>query len=697
MGKGHKERRREKRAVEVGERDQDERILKQELEEENEKKIEEQQALKKEKEQQVNNEKLIETSSDTDSGHGSSIATSTNSPKVSKSSQQDESIENQKRRTLIKGLINIGNTCFFNVVIQSLAHTPLLIDTMYQTIRILMNENEKKYSSTTTAQLMNVFDEFTSTEKKKPSIDPKLLFNSLIQRIPLYKGYDQHDTHELFMNLMSILRAEENQLKHLQSKPSNHSDNDDDPSKMFCLIGCNEPYTIYDSIFSGHLLDVITCKKCEKSLMKIEPFLGLLLPLTDRMTPGENYRNRRKRDDYTGTKPKKETKILSRKQQKALQKQEKKNSRRSAGTSTGKIKGRQAAKKKTVEEQLPLDESSPLPTTEETIVKNEENENKESSDVKTDKSDHEKAEEEEQQEQSIVENNEGEEQEQPTVENKEEEEQADEESEDDDEEESKGPLTAVESTCMLSDMVSKLTLIHETASRPLPFVDENLAQKFLNCHKTVKNSSVPDETDNIKTLEQCFQRYFKPETLSGENLFDCYYCRSVDKTQKKVLTEATRQTVFFQLPPILPVFLKRFQMYGSHSEKINRFIEFPLQLDLTDRCSAQITTTSSIYTLYAVIEHSGTLRSGHYIAYIKQSMNDIDLLNKHYSKPIDYVLANLFKSTTDNSCEINNSTTESDPSSPPSSWYHISDNTIHKVPENKVLEADAYVLFYRRI
>jgi hypothetical protein len=43
------------------------------------------------------------------------------------------------------------------------------------------------------------------------------------------------------------------------------------------------------------------------------------------MTPSENYRNRRKRDDYGGNKLKKEPKILTRKQQKALKKHEKKN------------------------------------------------------------------------------------------------------------------------------------------------------------------------------------------------------------------------------------------------------------------------------------------------------------------------------------------------------------------------------------
>ena len=97
-----------------------------------------------------------------------------------------------------------------------------------------------------------------------------------------------------------------------------------------------------------------------------------------------------------------------------------------------------------------------------------------------------------------------------------------------------------------------------------------------------------------------------------------------------------------------------------------------------------------------MIEHSGTLRSGHYTAYIKQTFNDNDLINETYSKPIDDLLTTLFKTATDDQCQVN--TTEiKNSSSPPPAWYHISDNTIHKIPEDKVLEADAYVLFYRRI
>ncbi|CAF1256793.1 unnamed protein product [Rotaria magnacalcarata] len=701
MGKGHKDRRREKRARESEELSKDEHLLKEELQQENEKKNEEYQLLRKQNKEQAINEKSIETLSDTtDSGRGSSITTSTDSLQQTKSDQQDESIENRIRRSLIKGLYNIGNTCFFNVIIQSLAHTSLLIDSMYQTIECLIRKNEKNYASTVTVQLMDVFDQFTSNDRKKPSIDPKPLFNCIIQKIPAYKGYDQHDSHELFMNLMLILRAEEIQLKQLEPRRRINFENDDNVSKMFCLIGCNEPYTTYDSIFGGHLLDIITCQKCGKSLMKIEPFLGLLLPLTDRISPSENYRNRRRRDAYTGNKPKRETKILSRKQEKALKKQEKKNSRKGTRVASGKIKGRQSLQTKIVQEQLPLEQTSSVPSTEATTITNGENETKESVDTKTENSIQEDKEPE-----AVNQNNDegqaaGEEEEKQLNgddSNEDDDNDNNKEEEEDEEEESKGPLTSVESTCVLADMVSKLTLIHETASYPLPFVDRTIAQKFLDC-RTSKNSITPNETDGIKKLEQCFQRYFKSETLSGDNSFDCYYCRSFDKTQKKVLTEAIRQTVFFQLPPILPIFLKRFQMFNSHSEKINKSIEFPLQLDLTNHCSSQVISTSSIYSLYAIIEHSGTLRSGHYIAYIKLSVDDNDLLNKFYSKPIDCLLTNLFQNTIDQQPYMNGHATEiGNPSAAPPAWYHISDNDIHKVPESKVLEADAYVLFYRRI
>ena len=109
-------------------------------------------------------------------------------------------------------------------------------------------------------------------------------------------------------------------------------------------------------------------------------------------------------------------------------------------------------------------------------------------------------------------------------------------------------------------------------------------------------------------------------------------------------------------------------------------------------------SNSFTYSLYAVIEHSGTLRSGHYIAYIKQSFADDDLSSECYSKPIDELFKTLFNRIPNEQYSNKKKPSEkTDQSVPPSAWYHISDNAIHKVPESKVLESDAYVLFYRRV
>ncbi|KAK6038479.1 hypothetical protein COOONC_24016 [Cooperia oncophora] len=81
-----------------------------------------------------------------------------------------------------------------------------------------------------------------------------------------------------------------------------------------------------------------------------------------------------------------------------------------------------------------------------------------------------------------------------------------------------------------------------------------------------------------------------------------------------------------------------------------------------------------LYSLYGVVVHSGSLSGGHYIAYVK---------SRHRLKQNG-------TTTIENLCEesdINND----------GQWYYCSDSQVLAVNENRVLSAEAYILFYERV
>ena len=54
--------------------------------------------------------------------------------------------------------------------------------------------------------------------------------------------------------------------------------------------------------------------------------------------------------------------------------------------------------------------------------------------------------------------------------------------------------------------------------------------------------------------------------------------------------------------------------YGSVTEKIDTFVDFPMDLDLDPFVVGPKATTRQLYRLYAVVNHSGSLSFGHYTA-----------------------------------------------------------------------------------
>ena len=129
------------------------------------------------------------------------------------------------------------------------------------------------------------------------------------------------------------------------------------------------------------------------------------------------------------------------------------------------------------------------------------------------------------------------------------------------------------------------------------------------------------------SIDDCLTEFTKEEQL-GED--DLWYCPRCKKHQ-----QATKKFDLWRVPDILAVHLKRFSNSRALRDKIDTFVDFPIQgLDLTDlvgeRKVGQRLAESGIdievlgignveepliYDLYAVDEHLGGLGGGHYRAY----------------------------------------------------------------------------------
>lgn len=112
------------------------------------------------------------------------------------------------------------------------------------------------------------------------------------------------------------------------------------------------------------------------------------------------------------------------------------------------------------------------------------------------------------------------------------------------------------------------------------------------------------------SLSDCLFEYTSEALLEGDELFHCEKCQCK--------TRATKQMKLHRLPKALILHMKRFKHSAKSTEKIDKFVKFPLQgLDLRHHVSFECPhpPEECIYDLYAVANHSGTLTVGHYTAY----------------------------------------------------------------------------------
>lgn len=173
-------------------------------------------------------------------------------------------------------------------------------------------------------------------------------------------------------------------------------------------------------------------------------------------------------------------------------------------------------------------------------------------------------------------------------------------------------------------------------------------------HKSTTNDPFLDISLDIKNSESILDSlnlFCKHELLSKGNRYRCESCGE--------LSEASKQMLLDQLPPVITFHLKRFSASGVSCHpvlsfgKLNKHVDFPCELDMSSYCTTLNSPRNTKYRLYGVLVHEGhSTHSGHYYAFIRASN---------------------------------------------SMWYCMNDESVTQVSINTVLKQKAYILFYQQI
>lgn len=108
------------------------------------------------------------------------------------------------------------------------------------------------------------------------------------------------------------------------------------------------------------------------------------------------------------------------------------------------------------------------------------------------------------------------------------------------------------------------------------------------------------------SLEACLRAFVSPSEMSD---YKCETCRATGRSS----TEMT----LWRLPPVLVVHLKRFSSSSVLQRKLDTHVRFPIERLNMQPFAPHSTDRSvrlSLYSLFGVVHHTGTLASGHYFA-----------------------------------------------------------------------------------
>lgn len=628
--------------------------------------------------------------------------------------------------TSVKGITNLGNTCFFNAVMQNLAQSYILIELMNE---IKENGTILKIFPSSDSQMDPLMVELSSPgpltsalvlflhsmkETDKGSLSPKALFSQLCQKAPRFKDFQQQDSQELLHYLLDSVRTEE--TKRIQASilkafnnPTTKTADDETRKKVKAYGSEGVKMNFIDRIFIGELTSTLMCEECANISTVKDPFIDISLPIIEERVSKpvlwgriSKYRSLQETQNgqYSGP-----VTIENTHQPRATRKQSPSKYKNQL------IHGRKRARKFSSGEDKTVDmywknghmevngDSSAFASimnTESNLAENPtDGSEKEASRCESGvDADSEASESESASQQTLLPRSRSgcyvptnghhhpSARELPTK-----------KTDSGDE----GVAEAISELHLSSTVTGDRDFEGENQPLSLPsnlyFSEEKhtMSHSPQNAFQTLSQSYIT--TSKECSIQSCLHQFTSMELLMGNNKLLCENCtekkqkyqREISSAEKKaegIYTNARKQLLISAVPVILILHLKRFHQAGSSLRKVNKHVDFPLILDLAPFCSATCKNVSAgekvLYGLYGIVEHSGSMRGGHYTAYVKVRTPSRKLLEQITGKKS---VPGLKEPDSESAGQ----------------WVHVSDTYVQEVPESRALSAQAYLLFYERI
>ena len=190
----------------------------------------------------------------------------------------------EKPEVGITGLVNVGNTCYMNCILQCIANTPLLNDFfgLGNFSHAINMENKKGYKGQVAQALGHLIGSVRNT--KDMATNPGTFVACIRRLFPQFNDHFQHDSHEFLSLLFTSLH--EDLLRRAANTPSGPCSLTN-PSPDAEVATANEQWkdlqggngSVISDLCGGQTRTTIICQHCGVKTVHFETFLYLSVPI----------------------------------------------------------------------------------------------------------------------------------------------------------------------------------------------------------------------------------------------------------------------------------------------------------------------------------------------------------------------------------------------------------------------------------